>query len=161
LLATPATVTTTLPLIAPNGTVTTMLVALQLVGMAATATPLGPLNVTLLNACVAPKFVPVIVTVVPTAPEVGLRLEMLSVCTTVNAIPLLADPLTVTTTLPLVAPAGTGTTILAALQLVGVATVPLNFTVLVPCVEPKFVPVIVTLVPTAAEVGLRLLITGV
>jgi hypothetical protein len=37
----------------------------------------------------------------------------------------------------------------------------LNFTVLAPCVAPKFVPVIVTEVPTAAEVGLRLLICGV
>ena len=47
--------------------------------------------------------------------------------------------------------AGTGTTMLVALQLVGVAAVPLNFTVLVPCVAPKFVPVIVTDVPTGPE----------
>ena len=33
---------------------------------------------------------------------------------------------------------------LVALQLVGVAVVPLNFTVLVPCVAPKFAPAIVT-----------------
>ena len=57
-------------------------------------------------------------------------------------------PPTVTTTLPVVAPAGTGATMLVALQLVGVAAVPLNVTVLVPCVAPKFVPVIVTEVPT-------------
>jgi hypothetical protein len=43
LLATPPTVTTTLPLVAPFGTGTTMLVALQLVGV-----PAVPLNVTLL-----------------------------------------------------------------------------------------------------------------
>ena len=49
---------------------------------------------------------------------------------------------------------------LVALQLVGVATVPLNVTVLVPCVAPKFVPVIVTEVPTVPEFGLRLVIFG-
>ena len=36
---------------------------------------------------------------------------------------------------------------------VGVAVVPLNFTVLVPCADPKFVPVIVTAAPTAPVVG--------
>ena len=49
---------------------------------------------------------------------------------------------------------------LEALQLVGVATIPLNVTVLVPCVAPKFVPVIVTEVPTVPEFGLRLVIFG-
>ena len=77
------------------------------------------------------------------------------IAVTVKLAPLLACPPTVTTTLPVVAPAGTGTTMLVALQLVGVATVPLNVTVLVPCVAPKFVPVIVTEVPTSPEVGLR------
>ena len=80
----------------------------------------------------APKFVPVIVTEVPTGPEVGLRLVILGGVTIVNAIPLLATPLTVTTTLPVVAPVGTGAVILVALQLVGVAAVPLKVTVLVP-----------------------------
>jgi hypothetical protein len=42
---------------------------------------------------------------------------------------------------------------LVALQLVGVAVVPLNLTALVPCVAPKFVPVMVTGVPTGPEVG--------
>jgi hypothetical protein len=41
---------------------------------------------------------------------------------------------------------------LVALQLVGVPAVPLNVTVLVPCVVPKFVPVIVTEVPTGPDV---------
>ena len=43
-----------------------------------------------------------------------------------------------------VAPVGTDAMMLVALQLVGVAGIPLNVTVLVPCVAPKFVPVIVT-----------------
>src|SRR6266853_1208073 len=79
---------------------------------------------------------------------------------TVNAIPLLAAPPTVTTTLPVVAPAGTATTMLVALQLVGVAGVPLKLTVLLPCDAPKFVPIIVTDVPATADVGFRLAIFG-
>lgn len=71
--------------------------------------------------------------------------------------PLLACPLTVTTTFPVVAPLGTGTTIDVALQLVGVAVVPLNVTVLVPWVEPNVVPVMVTEVLVGPEVGDRLL----
>ena len=82
----------------------------------------------MLVPCVAPKFAPAIVTDVPTAPEVGLKLLMLGadVVLTVKLTPLLATPPTVTTTFPLVAPAGTGTAMLVALQFVGVAAVPLN-----------------------------------
>src|SRR6266567_776938 len=118
LLATPPTVTTTLPVVAPAGTCAVMLVALHPVGVAAV-----PLNLTVLVPCVAPKFAPVIATEVPTRPDVGLRLEMVGAAAvvTVNVIPLLATPPTVTTTLPVVAPAGTGTTMLVAPQLVGVA----------------------------------------
>ena len=61
---------------------------------------------------------------------------------------------------PVVAALGTGTTMLVALQLVGVAVVPLKVTVLVPFVEPKFVPVIVTGVPATPDVGLTLVIEG-
>jgi hypothetical protein len=49
---------------------------------------------------------------------------------------------------------------LVALQLVGVAAVPLNVTVLVPCVVPKLVPVMVIDVPTVPELGLKLAILG-
>jgi hypothetical protein len=73
----------------------------------------------------------------------------------VKATPLLATPFTFTTTFPVVAPAGTDVAMLVALQLVTVAVVPLNVTVLVPCVDPKFAPVIVTAVPTGPEVGFR------
>ena len=74
---------------------------------------------------------------------------------TVNVTPLLVMPPTVTTTLPVVAPEGTGTTMLVALQLVGVAAMPLNVTVLDPCEAPKFVPVMVTDVPTGPDDTLR------
>ena len=57
LLATPLTVTTTLPLVAPLGTGTVMPLSPQLVGVAAV-----PLNVTVLVPCVTPKLVPLIVT---------------------------------------------------------------------------------------------------
>jgi hypothetical protein len=49
---------------------------------------------------------------------------------------------------------------LVLLQLVGVAVVPLNVTVLVPWVGPNPVPVIVTEVPTGPEVGDRLVMCG-
>jgi hypothetical protein len=85
---------------------------------------------------------------------------MLGAGTTVKLLPLLAVPETVTTTFPVVAPVGTLATMLVALQLVAVAVVPLNFSVLLPCVEPKLVPVIVTEAPTAPVVGERLVILG-
>jgi len=72
---------------------------------------------------------------------------------TVNGAPLLAAPFTVTTTLPVVAPLGTGTAMLVADQLVGVAAVPLNRTLLVPCVDPKLLPAIVTVAPTGPVPG--------
>src|SRR5580704_18402384 len=72
LLATPPTVTTTFPVVAPAGTGTTMLVALQLVG----AAPI-PLKLTVLVPWLAPKFAPVIVTDVPKTPDVGCRVVML------------------------------------------------------------------------------------
>jgi hypothetical protein len=49
---------------------------------------------------------------------------------------------------------------LVALQLVAVAATPLKVTVLVPCVAPKFVPLMVTAVPTAPVFGVRLVILG-
>ena len=93
-----------------------------------------------------------LVTGVPTVPEVGLRVLIVGAeAVTVKLTPLLARPPTVTTTLPVVAPAGTVTAMLVLLQVVSVAAVPLKVTVLLPCVAPKFVPVIVTGVPT--EIG--------
>jgi hypothetical protein len=133
-----------------------MLPLLQDVGVAET-----PLKVTVLVPCVAPKFVPVIVTDAPTAPEVGVSVLIIGVGgTTVKLTPLLATPDTVTTTFPVVAPLGTGTEMLVELQLVGVAAVPLNVTVLAPCVEPNAVPAMVTAAPIGPEVGDRLVMLG-
>jgi hypothetical protein len=102
-----------------------MVVAFQVVGVAVV-----PLKVIVLVPCVAPKFMPLIVTGVPARPEL---VEMLFICgATVNVRLLLGEPPTVTTTGPVAAAAGTGVTILVEFQLVGIAAVPLNVTVLVP-----------------------------
>lgn len=114
LLGAPKTVTTTLPLVEPTGTTTTMLVALQLV----TEITGVALNVTVLAPCEAPKAVPAMVTDEPMLPMFGVRLLIAGARITVNGEPLLAVPNTVTTTLPVVTPAGTTTTMLVALQLV-------------------------------------------
>jgi hypothetical protein len=128
LLACPLTLTTTCPVVAPAGTSTAIVVALQLVGVAVV-----PLKVTELVPWVAPKFVPVMVTADATGPEVDDRLVIVGgVTLTVKVTPLLAWPATVTTTGPVVAPEGTGTAMLVALQLVGTAVVPLKVTVLAP-----------------------------
>jgi hypothetical protein len=108
---------------------------------------------------VEPKLVPVIVTDDTMAPVDGDRVVMPGA--TVKSLPALAVPLTVTTTFPVVAPVGTTATIEVAPQLeIVVAVVPLNLTVLVPCVEPKPLPAIVTELPIAPVEGVRLVILG-
>src|SRR6266550_2692073 len=155
LLETPLTLTTTFPVVAPDGTGTAMLVALQLVGV-----PAAPLNVTVLEPCELPKFEPVTVTVAPTTPDVTDKLVMLGAGTTVKPTPLLAWLDTVTTTFPVVAPLGTVTAILDEPHVVTEAVVPLNVIVLVPCEEPNDVPVIVTAAPTAPVVIDKLVMAG-
>lgn|SRR5450432_205437 len=65
--ATPPTVTTTFPVVAPLGTVATIDVVVQPV----TVVAVTPLNVTVLVPCGLPKLVPVIVIAAPTAPVAG------------------------------------------------------------------------------------------
>jgi hypothetical protein len=74
LLATPPTVTTTLPEVAPAGTDVAMLVAVQFITVVAV-----PLKLTVLVPWEVPKFVPVIATGVPTGPDVVERLVMVGV----------------------------------------------------------------------------------
>ncbi len=155
LLAAPDTVTMTFPVVAPAGTGTVIPEVAHCVGVAGV-----PLNVTVLVPFVVPKFDPRMFTDVPTSPHVGFRPVMFGVVGTVKLTPLLAWPETVTTTFPVVAPVGTVVTILVALQKVGDESLPLNVTVLIPSVDPKFDPVIVTEVPTAPEFGLRLVMLG-
>lgn len=128
LLATPPTFTTTFPVVAADGTVTAMLPAAQLVAVAT-----APLNVTVLEPWVPPKFAPEIVTGVPVGPDEVDKLVMLGAGVTVNGLPPLAVPFTVTTTFPVVAPGGTVATILVVLHVEAVpAEVPLKVTVFVP-----------------------------
>jgi hypothetical protein len=92
LLATPATVTMTLPVVAPEGTGTVTLVSLQLLAVPAET----PLNVTVLVPCDVPKLVPVMVTEVPSGPEPGLSPVMFG--TSAKLATLLLTPPTATTT---------------------------------------------------------------
>lgn len=61
----------------------------------------------------------------------------------------------------MLAPTGTVVAMLVLLQAVGVAKIPLNATVLDPRVDPKFVPVIVTEIPTCSKTGDKPEIVGV
>ena len=107
----------------------------------------------------APKLVGELVAVIwyeKAVPIVPLAMSLLVItgigpAVIVKFTPLPDTPPTITTTFPVVAPLGTATVMLVALQLVGVPAVPLNVTVLVLCVAPKFVPVIVTGVPTGPD----------
>jgi hypothetical protein len=123
----PATLTVTFPLTAPAGTVTPMLLALQLVTVAFTLFA----NLTVLEPCDEPKFVPAIVTAAPPAAEFGVMLVTVGVGSTVNDDVLLLTPLTFIRTLPVVVD-GTVATMLVALQFVTVAATLLNLIVLVP-----------------------------
>ena len=91
LLATPASVTTMFPVVAPLGTRTTMLVLLQVDGAARV-----PLKVTVLVPCVAPKLAPAIVTVEPTGPVDGLRVVIVGGGVIEKLTWLLARPNTTT-----------------------------------------------------------------
>lgn len=148
LLGMAPTVTTTPPVVAPEGTEATILVSLQVVGGAGV-----PLNVSELDPCEAPKLLPLTVTEAPTGPDIGLTLVITGA--TPKNDELLTRPPTVTMIgeLPATTPAGTGTTMVVELQLAGVPAVPPNVTVLAPCDAPKLVPVIVTEVPTGPKEG--------
>jgi hypothetical protein len=139
LLARPETVTTILPIVAPFGTVAVMLVSLQFDGV-----EIIPLKVTVLLPWVPPKLDPEMVTGVPGTPTDSETPVMTGEEVTRKGAPLLPWPDTVTTTFPVVAPAGTVATMPVELQLDTVAAAPLKLTVLLPCVDPKPVPAIVT-----------------
>jgi len=112
-----------------------------------------PLNRT---AVAPPSAVPVIVTLVPTAPALGARLAIAGL--TVKDAPLAAEPAGVVTPIfPVVAPAGTVAVILVGVTAPTAAGVPLNVTDVAPV---KFAPAIATLAPMTAPVGEKLVIRG-
>jgi hypothetical protein len=123
-------VTITGPVVAAEGTGTTICVLFQLEGVA-----FVPLK--LICPATVPKFAPATVTEEPMRAESGEILLMLG-AGTVKLTPLLTVPLPeVTTILPLLVSAGAGATIDVSLQLVMLAAVPLNVTDPVPWVVPK------------------------
>jgi hypothetical protein len=149
-------VTKMFPVVAPSGTVVEMLVVVALVNVATV-----PLNVTVLAEIDEPKLLPEMVSGRPAGPDVADRVAMVARDTTVNGDPLLGvSPGIVTTTFPVVAPAGTITSIWDGLQAEGVVGVPLNVTVLVPCVLPKLEPAIETGSPTEPVVLVKKLMLG-
>src|SRR6266403_762979 len=151
LVAVPAgVVTLTRPVVAPAGTVAWIAVAELTVNVALT-----PLNAT---AEAPVKFVPLIVTLIPTDPLVGAKLAIVGGLTTVNQLALVVEPPgVVTRSGPVVAPAGTVAWIAVSEVTAKLAPKPLNATVVAPV---KFAPLIVTLVPTDPLVGAKLAIVG-
>jgi hypothetical protein len=152
LLLIPPAVTISEPVVAPAGTGATMLLSLQLNGVATV-----PLKVTLPLPCGMPKPEPLIVICEFTVPLAGETPLITGGGITVKLAEFDA-PACVTITGPVVAPDGTGTTICVLLQLAGVALVPLKL--IVPATDPKLVPPTVTEAPTRAESGEILLMLG-
>jgi hypothetical protein len=146
----PAVVTLIGPVVTPAGTVARIAVAEVTLKLALTE-----LKVTE----VAPvKFVPLMVTLVPTGPLVGAKLVIVGGSTTVNALLLIAVPPAVVTLIgPVVTPAGTVARIAVAEVTVKLALTELKVTEVAPV---KFVPLMVTLVPTGPLVGAKLVIVG-
>jgi hypothetical protein len=151
----PGSVTTTAPVVALEGTTATIWFVAQLLMLAWT-----PLNLTV--PCGTPKFVPVIVTELPTAPEFGEIPLIVGAGFTVNVTPALVWPPTVTVTGPVTAPVGTGAVMLVELQAVGVEVLPLlKVTVLPPWSERKFVPAITMEELIGPPFGVRVFMVGV
>ena len=144
LVAVPSSVVTVIgPVAAPLGTVAVTVPGLLTVNVAAV-----PLNET----AVAPvKVVPLIVTTVPTGLLAGAKEVMAGV--TVKRVVVFYGPTRVVTVIgPVVAPVGTVVVIVPEGLTVKVAATPLNETAVAPM---KFVPVIVTPVPTGLKVGVN------
>jgi hypothetical protein len=102
---------------------------------------------------VAPlKLVPVSVTVAPDPAEVGVKEERVGAGIKVNPARLAAPPGVVTETEPEVPDATTAVMVVELTTLKDVAAVPPKLTDEAPV---KFVPVIVTVAPATAEVGVK------
>jgi len=110
------------PEVAPAGTVVAILLIVDVVTAALT-----PLNETILFAGVVLKFIPVIVTGVPTAPLDGLKPLKVGEGNTLKFVALnKVTPLTVTEILPVVAPTGTTAVRLVEVAFVTTADILLN-----------------------------------
>jgi len=144
-VAVPSSVVTMMgPVVAPAGTVVVIVPELLTVNVAT----LPPKK----TALAPVKFVPVIVTLVPTRPLAGVKEVMAGV--TVKRVVVFKGPLpgVVTVMGPVVAPAGTVVVIVPEGLTVKVDATPLNETAVAPV---KLVPVIVTAVPTGPKIGVN------
>jgi hypothetical protein len=151
---TPLTVTEIFPEMAPTGTMVVMLVSVEEETVASV-----PLKLIVFSVGVVLKLVPVMVTVVPSAPLLGVKLEMVGEATTIKLVALaIVTPLVVTDIGPVAAPEGTEVVMLVVFEAVTVALMPLNATV---GEGLKFVPVITTTAPGAPLKGLNSAIVGV
>ena len=148
----PGVVTLTLPEV-PDATTAVMLVAETTLNEVAAVPPK-------LTAVAPVKLVPVMVTVAPIAALIGLNdatVGAVGVPMNVNPARVAVPPGVVTLTLPEVPAATTAVMLVAETTLNDVAAVPPKLTAVAPV---KFVPVIVTVAPTAPEVGVKLVIVG-
>lgn len=146
----PAVVTATVPDEAPTGTGIDNCVADR------TVHPELTLNVPKRSDVAPARSVPVMVTTVPTPPDVGLKPWIRGALAVLDTekVGLEADPFGVVTTIgPLLAPAGTDATTEVLERTVNSAAVPPKVT-FVACARP--VPTIVTDVPTPPDVGAML-----
>jgi hypothetical protein len=139
------------PVVAPAGTIA--VTALLELTVNAAGVPLK------LTAVAPVRFVPVIVTEVPIGPATGLKPLMAGAGNTVKLIEVTAVPPGVVTPMtPGVAPGGTVAVICVDETTANAAAaMPLKVTAVAP---EKFVPVMVTDVPTGPPAGLKLLIVG-
>ena len=129
-----ALVTTTFPLVAPDGTDVVMVVSVQVV-----ADALTPPKLIVPVLCVVPNPEPLIVTEVPTTPEEGLKLLITGAGANVNVPAFRVTPLAVvTTTGPVCTGLGVVTPICVSFHEVTVPATPLKVTV--PAVVPKPIP---------------------
>ena len=145
----PAVVTDTLPEV-PLDTTADMLVELLTTKDVAAVPP----NFTALAVV---KFVPVIVTVVPVIPDVGVKEVMVGAFTNVKPASVTVPPGVVTETLPEVPLAITAVILVALTTVKEVAVVPPKLTAVAPV---KLVPVMVTVKPVPDDVGVNDVMVG-
>src|SRR5260370_999144 len=144
----------TVPDCAPDATVATTCVSDQF-----TTTPYALPSHRFPTPCVAPNPVPVIVTCVPAAPEIGVTVVMLGVATAKFTAFDHTPPCSICA-VPDFDPEATVATTCASLQLTTTPYALPSHTFPTPCVAPNPVPAIVTCVPAAPEIGVTLVIFG-
>lgn len=144
------------PVATPCGTVTTNWVT-EADATVATTFP----NFTILSNGVGTKFEPVIVTLVPATPEIGVK-EVITVegSTTKSEFDRAVAPFTVTEIFPVTAPVGTVVTNWVVVAEVMADVILLNLTMLPAALLSKLEPVIVIVLPAGPVAGAKAAIAG-